>query len=321
MSFNELIADIYQIACDADPQSFQAAALNRLTSFVPLDTAFWMTRSEVNTPYEAEETYTHNLPEGVQDNYIKHPTVFEQALALNQVLAANMGKTFDVKEIIPQEEWVQSDMYLLHCKKYDIEHSLMTLYPSDHNQMIASISFNRHAHRAAFSEKEKLIVQHLVPHLAEAQRINIIRHMQTSKAYGFHRGIVDKHGHIIESSPNFIAILQQNALLSAQQVDLEKIVDRHGQEHSSPWLINTRQESGLIYIDIRKKPLQGLLSGKRFETARLLSQGKSNKFIALELDLSIETVNEYVGELYKLLNVRSRYEAIGCLLHSGMTPS
>ncbi|MEL7401471.1 MAG: hypothetical protein AAFN68_13005, partial [Pseudomonadota bacterium] len=78
--FHALLVDTYQIARQVDAANFKAAILQRLQQVVPLDTAFWMTRSEVDTPYVAEETYTYNLPPDVQDNYIRHPSVYQQAL-------------------------------------------------------------------------------------------------------------------------------------------------------------------------------------------------------------------------------------------------
>jgi len=310
--FIALLLDTYQIAQRADTADFKYQLLERLKQLVPLDTAFWMTRSEVDTPYQAEETYTYNLPSDVQDNYIRYPTVYQQALELVKVLMDNMGTTIDVKSIMPQEQWLNSDMYLLHCKKYDIEHSVMTLYPSDHNQMIASISLNRHAHHQPFSESERLLIQNFVPHMVEAERINTIRKMKGADNGRALRAVVDKHGHIIEASKRFKTAIKQIGLHPEQGVTPE-LLARHLPKDSHLSLAVSNQ-AGLIHLELNQPPLAELISDKKLQLAHLLALGFPNKTIATKLHLAVDTVNDYVKDLYQFLAVSSRHEAVGQLL-------
>lgn len=307
--FKQLVLDTYQLAHDVSEQMFKQAVLDRLGQTVPLDTAFWMTRSEVDTPYAAEETYTYHLPEGVQENYLKHPTVLQQALELNQVLMANLGTTIDVKDIIPQAQWHKSDMYLLHCKKYDIEHSVMTLYPSDHNQMIASVSLNRHARRQPFSKQECELIQAFVPHMVEAQRLNTLYHFQRHQTAHTLRGVIDKHGKVIESDAGF------EEALADIHIDLanRNLNDTQFNDPDSRYICQGDRQSGCIHLTIQQKSPWEILSQRKIEVARLLVQGKPNKTIATELEMSVETVNEHIADIFKHLRVRSRYEAIATL--------
>lgn len=318
-AFNQLLVDIYQIAQSQPPQEFRPSVLNRFSELVPLDTAFWMIRSEVDTPYAQDESYTHNLPHGVLDQYIEYSSVYEQSLLLNQVLVEKMGTTIDVKDIIPQAEWEQSDIYLLLCKEYDIEHSIMTMFPSEHNQMITNVSLNRRAKNPPFSELERRITQAFIPHMAEAHRVNIIANMQNQGLLGYCRGMVDKHGMIIESGEHFAPTLKKAGLLSGQQVDIEAL--QGTTENETPYRWEVRIESGLYYVELYRKPLGELLSQKKLKMAECIAQGQSNKSISKQLHLSVETINDYVKELYKILGVNSRYEAIGCLLNMGVTKS
>lgn len=307
--FKQLVQDTYQLAHDVSEQMFKPGVLDRLTQTVALDTAFWMTRSEVDTPYAAEETYTYHLPEGVQENYLKHPTVLQQALELNQVLMANLGTTIDVKDIIPQAQWHKSDMYLLHCKKYDIEHSVMTLYPSDHNQMIASISLNRHARHPAFTPQERELIQAFVPHMVEAQRLNTLYHFQRHQTAHTLRGVIDKHGKVIESDAGF------DEALADIHIDLANLnlSDIQFNDLDSRYICQGYRQSGYIHLTIQQKSPWEILSQRKVEVAHLLVQGKPNKTIANELDMSVETVNEHMADIFKRLRVRSRYEAIAVL--------
>jgi len=55
---------------------------------------------------------------------------------------------------------------------------------------------------------------------------------------------------------------------------------------------------------------KGLFSERELEVVRLLLQGKSNKQMALELDVTSRTVEFHLGKIYRKLGVASRAEAI-----------
>lgn len=52
------------------------------------------------------------------------------------------------------------------------------------------------------------------------------------------------------------------------------------------------------------------LSGREAEVLKFLARGFSNKEIADQIELSVETVRTYLKSIYKKLHVRSRTEAV-----------
>lgn len=52
-----------------------------------------------------------------------------------------------------------------------------------------------------------------------------------------------------------------------------------------------------------------LLSDREIEVLRLVGQGKSNKEIAMDLDISVNTVKVHIGNIFQKINVTSRTEA------------
>lgn len=59
----------------------------------------------------------------------------------------------------------------------------------------------------------------------------------------------------------------------------------------------------------RKKPAN-LLTKRENEVYRLLSEGKTNLFIAKQLDISEKTVKNHVSRIIKKLKVKNRTEAV-----------
>jgi len=61
-----------------------------------------------------------------------------------------------------------------------------------------------------------------------------------------------------------------------------------------------------------------LLSDREIEVLQLVGQGKSNKEIAMELDISVNTVHVHIGRIFKKINVTSRTGATLYAIENGI---
>ncbi len=64
-----------------------------------------------------------------------------------------------------------------------------------------------------------------------------------------------------------------------------------------------------------------LLSDREIEVLRLVGQGKSNKEIAMDLDISVNTVKVHIGNIFQKINVTSRTEATLFAIEHGIIKS
>jgi DNA-binding CsgD family transcriptional regulator len=64
-----------------------------------------------------------------------------------------------------------------------------------------------------------------------------------------------------------------------------------------------------------------LLSDREIEVLRLVGQGKSNKEIAMDLDISVNTVKVHIGRIFQKINVTSRTEATLFAIEHGIIKS
>ena len=61
-----------------------------------------------------------------------------------------------------------------------------------------------------------------------------------------------------------------------------------------------------------------VLSDREIEVLRLVGQGKSNKEIAMDLDISVNTVKVHVSNIYQKIGVSSRTEATLFAIENGV---
>ena len=62
--------------------------------------------------------------------------------------------------------------------------------------------------------------------------------------------------------------------------------------------------------DTAEKPIQDLLSDREFQVMKMMASGKSQTDIAIELSISVSTVNTYRSRILKKLNLKTKAELI-----------
>src|SRR3546814_20829395 len=74
---------------------------------------------------------------------------------------------------------------------------------------------------------------------------------------------------------------------------------------------STRTDTLFPYTTLfRSDALRELLTERQIEVLRLLSQGKPNKSIARDLNISEGTVKIHLAAIFRALDVRNRVEAV-----------
>jgi DNA-binding NarL/FixJ family response regulator len=98
----------------------------------------------------------------------------------------------------------------------------------------------------------------------------------------------------------------------SKTVDTETIKDAVYKVYKGETFLSDEMNKHLIYDDGRKSRgrLFKRLSTREVEVLKLLSSGKKNKEIALELDINEKTVSTYKSRLYKKLNVTNLVDLI-----------
>ena len=210
------------------------------------------------------------------------------------------------------------------------------------------VGFAQHRDRRNFTERDRLILNLLYPHLAQAytnaqQYQQLQQELIQVEQLLNHLGaiVVDREGMIKSIAPQAIiwlaiyfpkptradrlpdclqswlkyqiTCLQQNFNLARGFLPLR--MQQSGRELTIRLTIEPRSTEYLLLLEeqtlssLNSLALLGL-SQRETEVLALVIQGKDNKAIALELGVNISTIRKHLENIYTKWNVKSRTEAI-----------
>ncbi|MCV6588169.1 MAG: helix-turn-helix transcriptional regulator [Marinobacterium sp.] len=306
---NAVVSQFYQLALTTPLPLFKEAAFRVFAQYLDADSGVWLTRAEQQIPFYEHDALTLNLPDGFIEDYHHLATVSQQVQQVFGAMLGQLGRTRDILDLMPEAEWLNSDMYKLYCDKYQLHHSLMTLCVAPENQLMNIVTLARHSKTRPFSDREKQIKEFLVPNLTAALKLNILNGFQfPSGKQSTTRAVLDHYGNMIEAEADFMALAHQYSLIDAGKFPLPEHSDITAFEING-LQFETHNACGLLYIQVRL-PAQMTLTRRQHEVLTLLKKGLPNKVIAAALGISEATVKNHVKAILKTTGSTSREQLI-----------
>lgn len=311
---HDLVKRIYHEAYRVPIGEFKQVCFELLAEHFDIDSGTWITRCEREIPFYEQDSFTFQLPDGFIEDYHHLSTVSNQVHQVFGVMLGNLGKTLDILDVVPEQEWFGSDMYKLYCEKFDLHHSLMTVTANPVNQAVNIITFARHHADKHFTQEEKWAKEFVVPNLIEAMRVNILNsfHQGRSNASAY-RAVLDRYGNLIEAEEGFLNLINRFSLTENNKLMIN-LNGEQGEYQADNFCLNYQNHNGLVYAELLTSPVLQSLGNRKLEICRYLLTGLSNKEIAKMLNIAPNTVSNHMKEIFKTLNVSSRQEAIGYLM-------
>lgn len=312
--FSNIAKEIYKLAYETPAKHFKERAFQTISPYLEIDAGTWITRGDTDAHFYESDAYAYALPSGFVQQPIAMEGVANEIQTVFQTVFASPGKTFDILDILPKHEWLNSDMYQKYCKEHSLNHSLMTVQVEPHNQVINLITYARHDESRPFSQEVKRLSEWLQPCLVEGLKINLLNGYQPNFPSA-HYGVFDSFGYLIEAEDSLLKLLKHYKLMSDFKLNLNLLNDK--QQHSQEFedlIIHARAQHGLVLVEVLQTPLVDRLTERQIEICRLLITGKTNKEIAKVLHLSPNTIHNHLKRIFQLLNVSSRHQAIAYLM-------
>lgn len=307
-----VLLDLYRGAREQQVNTFQNWAFDRIKTVLPFDSALWFTGTLIDGEATSHSLLLHRQPPQLMTDWTRCK---DKAILAVRVFGSP-GVTFNcVTSSAFGPELAE------HSRRYNIEHILATTSIDPISTLHELISIYRADPDTPFTEKERLFQQNLVPHLAEAWRINRLNHFnqlsQPLCAANSHSAVADFKGvlHLVE--PNFTRLLLnewpewRGPYLPYELIS--SIGNQDGRFIGNTLVIRLSKLKDLFLLRGREKSRIDSLSQREREVANHFGTGSTHKEIAQTLKLSPATVRNYLSAIYLKLGISNKAELVNVL--------
>ncbi len=312
--YSSLVHSLYELCVRVRPVEYKELALQLVKTMLHFDSAVWATGGLLDDMTVAHSMCLHNQPEEMMVNYAKY---VNQDQLLQQIICSP-GVTYDLYDIIPREQYIESDAYKNHCHVYGIEHAISTAVLNPISRVFSFISLYRSDPDHPFSGKDRVVKQNLAAHLVESNNINSLIYTRGQVVAAEKTGFVaqcTKEGNLLFAESGFLDLLQKEwpdwkgSGLPAEIVALLPVESCETYERKYiviEWLVT---DFGFNLL-LRTRNQLDVLSARERDVAEQLHRGYSYKEIANKYGISASTVTNHVNAIYRKLEVTNKAQLV-----------
>ncbi len=324
LSTDEFISQLYRSIGQVPLVEFRPWALETLRSLIHFDGAVWGTGHT-----STREFYTHThidvskaLFDDLQASQSINPIYqhhFHHVLNTEKIERSTtpqsverIGKPVDMSDLMPDEEFFQSDLYQQHFRAHDIERILSSMHLNERSGTFTLLTLYRYDRTQKFTEQEKEIQQKLLYHLiAAASHAYFVELQQRHGDTPVANALCDCDGNYHEVESEFLDLMESFFGDTAQSKLPFAIPEKNSVING---LHVSREKLGeLFYIGIRPEQALDKLTAREKEVVEGICTGLTFKTIARNLGLSPSTISNHLYRIYRKLGINSRSELAALL--------
>lgn len=316
------LLELHRDCRDPKPAEFCSWALDRLVGAVPFDSASWGHGEAA--PIVIHEVYLHHQPPDKAEAYAR----FKRDDYLFPEVLRRPGTMIDMYDLVPRTEYVRRPIYRHYARRFGGEHALCTALPHTASGLGHFVNLWRAELERPFSPMDRAFKQLVMPHLADARRLNLLEHarLQAGAAQvGSHAAVCDPLGTLHVAEQGFTDLLAARWPGWSGPRLPDAMCGRMRRRDTATLNV------GDIVLDwqpigsmrpVRAWKLGGAdrLSPRERDVARLLAEGHSHKATARILGVAPTTIRTQTYRMYRKLGVRNRAQMVGTWLATGIGP-
>ncbi|RRJ82470.1 response regulator transcription factor [Aestuariirhabdus litorea] len=299
-----LIGRLYRETSRIALDHYRRWALEQLQEVVAFDGALW------SSGHISTMRFHTNTLLGVP------PALAEELLTLRAInpltdrLQASPGEPIDMAEVVDDERFYRSEIYLRCFKPKGIERILSSLHLDERSGLTTLLTLYRFSRQNPFSLADKQVQRRMLFHLLNAASHNCLLHLDRHQPAnpGSVTALCDRHGIYHEVQQDFLDCMEQCFPgKAASRLPFE--IDRGEVELAQQGYCLQREPIGELFcIDVWPRgPLDGLTLRER-QVVDAICRGQTFKASARELGLSPSTISNHLYRIYHKLGVASRHE-------------
>jgi len=307
------ISELYIATSKIDLAEYRDWALSQLQNLIDFDGAIWSNGHQQTVRFHNHTLV--NLPESLTqcllDNVAINPLVGK--------LFQNLGSPIDIRDLITDEDFYCSEIYLKCFKPHGIERILSSIHLDERTGLFTLLSLYRFERNKPFSTSDKQLQQQTLYHLLTAAKHALFFQLEYSadnqiKAHkNSHKAICDKQGYFHQVQNSFIDLLEsfypKNQELNEVLLKLPFELDTTKHTYEVNGLqVEQKEFDDLFIVEIWPQGPLDSLSMREQEIVKTLTRGLTFKEAARELSLSPSTVSNHLYRIYQKLNIGSKGE-------------
>lgn len=303
-----LVMVLHRLAATATADDFQRLAFDAFQAELAFDSGVWATGVATPGP-TLHSLYAHGLPPETTRAWKKlaqNNTVLTETLRRPGQTLRGTADGLEGGARFPPEASESAH-------RYGMEQVLASAHVDPLLGLVDCFSLYRANPQARFTEPERLLVQHALPHLIEAWRVirlRLVRHESPqSTPSGRALGICDGKGFLHTAGPDFAGLMRQEWpgwcgptipqqwLSGGQKPFLGRHIAASLRPINDLWLVQLRHRT----------PLDSL-TARETDVARRFGLGLNYQEIATELHIAPATVRNHLSNIYNKLDISNKIE-------------
>lgn len=307
MTPDVFISKLYRDAAFVTLEDFSSWALDLLRQVIPFDGAIWGTGHISSQQFHTQTTLDVS------------PEIFTQlrkTIAINPIfkqLMLNEGQAVDMREIINDEEFYQSELYLKCFKPFEIERILSSIDFEFRSGIFTLLTLYRFDRDDLFTKQEKLIHNQLLFHLrcalSHKQLMTLNEHSQYERNDS-KCALCDKEGIYHNVTTSFLDVLEVHLPERTKQQFPIRMIGLNNEFSIANLQFKREVVGDLFKLTVRVKNQFDKLSKREKEVVDGICQGNTFKQIARTLSLSPSTVSNHLYRIYSKLGINTRSDLV-----------
>lgn len=315
---NQFIGELYLATSKIELAEYRDWALAQLQQLIDFDGAIWSNGHQQTLRFHNHTLVNvpKSLTQSLLDNLSINPLVDK--------LFENLGTPIDMRDLMADEDFYCSEIYLTCFKPYGIERILSSIHLDERTGLFTLLTLYRFKRSEPFSEQDKQVQKQALYHLLTSAQHALFLQLEhsddelakkhkTQIDKHSHKAICDKQGYFHQVQSSFIDLLESHHLKKSMvKNSLLKLPFTFNMAKPSYEIdglqVELKSFNDLVIVEIWPKGPLDSLSVREQEIVHTLAKGLTFKEAARELDLSPSTVSNHLYRIYQKLNIGSKSE-------------
>ncbi|WP_169303149.1 response regulator transcription factor [Thalassotalea mangrovi] len=312
-AIQHLISQLYTATSRIELQEFRHWALAQLQSVIDFDGAIWSNGHQQTLTFHNHTLF--NVADELGELLLTHLSINPMA----DVLLTNLGQPIDMRDLLGDDEFYQSEIYQKCFQPMGIERILASIHLDERSGLFTLLTLYRFDRSKPFTQQEKAIQSNLLYHLLKSAEHALFMTLerQAGNEAHTHLGICDAKGYFHQAQSSLLDLLERH--FPDQTFDrlpepllqvFNHLIDSNQKVKANPSgekiQLKVRQFNELYLLEIWPNGPLDILSSREKQVVDAINKGMTFKQAAQHLTLSPSTVSNHLYRIYQKLNIGSR---------------